>query len=283
MNSTIKLEFSSKFFNIKDTLECGQVFRFVRFDKGYIVFSLDKCCYCYNQNDVSVIECLEQDAKYFYNYFDLSCDYETIFNQALRENVDILSTSAKLGRGIRILKQDPIETLISFIISQNNNIPRIKGIIEKLCTALGEKRTQFNYTYYAFPNIERMAKEDLSFYKSIGLGYRAEYVRQLAEDIINGLNVYELNKLNTNDLKKSLLNIYGVGPKVADCVLLFGFHRSDSFPVDTWIEKVYRENFNGKLLSRAKITKYFTDRFKNNSGYYQQYLFYYKRSLEKNK
>jgi N-glycosylase/DNA lyase len=279
MERRIKLEFNSEFFNVKDTLECGQVFRFIPFEKGYKVFSLDKCCYCYNTGDLAVIECLENDKDYFIKYFDLERDYSSIYNSATTEN-EVLSISASLGKGIRILNQDPVEVLFYFIVSQNNNIPRIKKIIEKLCNALGERKNQFNNIYYAFPSISILANQPSEFYQEIGLGYRAEYVRQLAISINNGFNVSALSSLPTQELKKRLLNIYGVGPKVADCVLLFGFHKSDSFPVDTWIEKVYKENFNGELVNREKISKFFVDKFKDNAGYYQQYLFYYKRSLE---
>ena len=126
-----------------------------------------------------------------------------------------------------------------------------------------------------------MGSQSVDFYKSIGLGYRADYFYSLANRIKDGFDVNSLDVLPTKELKKELLSIYGVGPKVADCVSLFGFHRSDAFPVDTWIEKVYREDFSGELTDRTKIADYFTDRFKDNSGYYQQYLFYYKRSLQK--
>lgn len=283
MDNVIKIVYDSEFFNIKDTLLCGQIFRYLEFKEGYLVFSVDKCCYCYAQGDNSIIECKIEDKEYFENYFDLKRDYSKIYSGAINEKVSILTVSATLGKGIRILNQDPVETLFSFIISQNNNIPRIKGIIEKLCARLGQKRTQFDYTYYTFPSISDMAGQDLEFYKSIGLGYRAEYVRRLAVEFLNGFNIKEYNALPTKELKRQLVSIHGVGGKVADCVSLFGFHRSDSFPVDTWIEKVYKENFDGKLTNREKITDYFVQRFGENSGYYQQYLFYYKRSLEEKK
>lgn len=279
----VKIKINSEFFNIKDTLECGQVFRFVPYEKGYKVFSIDKCCYCYNEQDLAVIECLNKDREYFENYFDLSRDYKKIYDFALQQNIGILTKSANLGKGIRILNQNPVETLFSFIISQNNNISRIKGIIEKLCFLLGEKSSFLEQEYYAFPTCEKMARQDLSFYKSIGLGYRAEYVRNLAINCINGFDLNKYNNSDTPFLKKMLIEIYGVGPKVADCVALFGFHRSDSFPVDTWIAKLYKENFNGTLTDRNKIADYFTSMFKYNSGYFQQYLFYYKRTLEKTK
>lgn len=276
------MRYSGEYFCVKDTLECGQIFRFIPYSKGYKVFSRDKCAYCYNQNGEAIIECNRQDEDYFYNFFDLERDYSCIFNSAKEQGFDILNKSATLGKGIRILNQDAEETLFSFIVSQNNNIPRIKGIIEKLCINVGEKKSFLGEEYYAFPTASQMAKKDKEFFKSIGLGYRAEYIRRLAENINGGLDVEKLRELETKKLKKALLNIHGVGGKVADCVSLFGFHRSDSFPVDTWIEKVYREDFKGNITDREKITEWFNARFKENAGYYQQYLFFYKRSLEKN-
>ena len=277
-----KIVFKSEYFNILDTLECGQVFRFSPYKQGFLVMSKDKCCYAYTANNDTVIECNDCDYQYFYNYFDLNRDYAKIVKSALNQNIDILSLSAKLGKGIRILNQDPLESLFSFIISQNNNIKRIKGIIEGLCASLGDKKSFLGVEYYAFPSARVMATKDESFYKSLGLGYRAEYIRRLAEEVDKGIiQIERLKDLSTQELTKSLISIYGVGPKVANCVTLFGFHKSDSFPVDTWIEKVYKENFKGKLKDRNKICMEMTQRFKEDAGYFQQYLFYYKRSLEK--
>jgi len=277
-----KIIVQSEFFNIKDTLECGQIFRFVEHEKGYLVYSLDKCAYCYNDGNNAYIECEKADEEYFKNYFDLDRDYSAIFNAALKENINILTDAATSGKGIRILRQNTEEMLFSFVVSQNNNIPRIKGIIEKLCVALGEEKEFCGEKYYAFPSVEKMAKKDVEFYKGIGLGYRAEYIRRLAESIASGkITPKNFNTLNTKELKKALVSIHGVGQKVADCVSLFGFNRSDSFPVDTWIEKVYKDDFKGNITDRAKIADYFVERFGLNSGYFQQYLFHYKRTKEK--
>ena len=273
--------FDSENFNIKDTLECGQVFRFRKFKDGYLVFSRDKACYSYTFGDKTYVECEERDKAYFYNYFDLDRDYSKIVDSAVETNIDILTKSAKLGKGIRILKQDQTETLFSFIISQNNNIPRIKGSLEKMCRSLGERKSFMGEEYFTFPDCEKLAEKDLDFFKDMGLGYRATYIKNLASDIANGkINLGCFNDLPTNFLKKALTGIYGVGPKVADCVSLFGFNRTDSFPVDTWIQKVYQQDFNGKLTDRNKIAEWFVNKFDKYSGYFQQYLFYYKRSLE---
>ena len=276
-----KIIVSSEYFCVEDTLSCGQIFRYKQSGEGYIVFSLDKACYLYEQDDSTIILCEDEDKDYFYNFFDLDRDYKTICDFALNDEFSVVKKSASLGKGIRILNQNILETTFSFIVSQNNNITRIKGILERLCSSLGEKKSFMGQEYYAFPTAEKMAKESEEFYKRIGLGYRAGYIKNTAVSVINGLNLAQLSYLNTKELKKELVKIKGIGAKVADCISLFGYHRADSFPVDTWIEKVYKEDFFGTLTDRDKITDFFIERYGEYSGYIQQYLFYYKRSLEK--
>ena len=272
--------FPAEYFNVKDTLSCGQVFRFFKAEDGYNIISLDKCAHLSEKNGFVTITVEDKDEEYFKTYFDLKKDYSEIVSFAFSEKDEIVRKSAALGKGVRILRQDKTETLFSFIVSQNNNIARIKGIIERLCAALGEKREFMGEEYYAFPSVVSMAKASLDFYKSIGLGYRAPYVKQLAEEMESGLNINEFSALDTPSLKKRLTSIYGVGPKVADCVVFFGFNRTDAFPVDTWIEKVYVEDFKGTIKDRKKIAEYFVEKYGKNAGYIQQYLFYYKRSLK---
>lgn len=274
-----KLSFNQDFFNVKDTLSCGQVFRFYPYKSGYKIISADRCAYVYNDGGYAVIECEKQDEEYFSEYFDLTRDYAKIYSAA-KDFGGVLSCSAEAGKGIRILRQNKTETLFSFMISQNNNIPRIKNTIEKLCAALGEAKEFCGETFYGFPSVSAMANADLEFYKSIGLGYRAEYVLSLAKKIDAGYNVEALSDLETPLLKRELLSIYGVGEKVCDCVLFFGFGKTDSFPVDTWLEKVYKEDFCGEIKDRKKISSYFTGLFKENSGFFQQYLFHYKRNIQ---
>ena len=276
-----KIVYDGKYFNVKDTLFCGQLFRFRAAEKkdGFYVNALDKRCLCYNDKDSAVIECEDIDAEFFNGYFDLKRDYAAIVKSAEKEE-GVISRSATLGKGIRILNQDKTEALFSFIISQNNNIPRIKGIIERLCDGIGEEKEFLGEKYRAFPTVSVMAEQSLDFYKSIGLGYRAEYIKRLAADFDKVFDENEFSALPTTELKNRLLGIYGVGDKVANCVTLFGFHRSDSFPVDTWIEKVYREDLKGEIKDRKRISEYLATRFGANAGYIQQYLFYYKRSLE---
>ncbi len=275
------IKFDSTFFNVQDTLTCGQFFAYEQFRLGYLVRALNKFCYCYNFGDSAYIECNDEDEAFFRDFFDLERDYESLYRKALSENSAFLNLCVEKGKGIRILRQPKTENLISFMISQNNNIPRIKNSVKYLCEKLGEKVEFYGKTYYAFPEIEKLAKQDVSFFKDAGLGYRAEYLKELCQKLAGGLDLEKFALLSSEKLKEELLKIKGVGDKVASCVTLFSYSRFDSFPVDTWIEKIYRENFDGKLTDRKKISSYFTDKFGEESGIIQQYMFHYKRNLER--
>lgn len=269
---------SNKYFKSKDTLECGQIFRYQKEAGAYTVFSKDNIAILKDTgNDVEIVS---NDTNFFKSYFDLSKDYGKIIDR-LKINA-LMEQAIEFGKGIRILKQDPFETLISFIVSQNNHIPRIKSIIERLCERLGQKKAFNGITYYSFPDPATMSKQTVDFYREIGAGYRAEYLTDTATKIANGFDLESLHSLDSSAARKKLCTLLGVGPKVADCVLLFAYNKQDVFPVDTWIKKVYYEHFDGNknIISGIKISEYFTDIFKDLSGYAQQYLFYFKRSYQ---
>ncbi len=271
----MKFDYDSTYFNAKDVLECGQIFRFEPFGKGYKVFSADKACYVYTEGCKTVAEC--DDCDYFYNFFDLERDYAAIIAKARQYGIPVLDDACDKAKGVRILNQNPEEMIYSFIISQNNNIPRIKGIISRICEGLGEKREFMGEEYHAFPSSSALAAKPPEYYKNLGAGYRDVYLAETSARIA-AEGIENLKALNAAELKKQLLTYKGVGPKVADCICLFGFGKADSFPVDTWIEKLYREDFKGELTDRNKINAYFTSLFGEYSGYVQQYLFYAKRS-----
>lgn len=270
--------FPSVYFNAKDTLECGQTFRFEPFENGFFVTAWDKACYIFTCGATTTIECPDEENDYWKNYFDLETDYSKIVERAKGYDVEFLTLSAESGKGVRILKQREEEMIISFIVSQNNNIPRIKKILNAICQNLGEKKSFLGREYYTFPTMEKLAGADESFFSSIGAGYRAKYLVFAARKLRDE-GVERLKELDTAALKTELLKFLGIGEKVANCIILFGFSRP-AFPVDTWIEKLYRENFGGTLTDRGAITRFFEDKFGADSGYIQQYLFYYKRSKE---
>lgn len=276
----VNLIYPSEYFNATDTLECGQIFRFVKNGDGYNLFSADKMCKIVTSGEQTVITCEKNDEQYFCNFFDLNTDYANIVSRACESGYPILAKAAKLGKGVRILRQNTQEMLFSFLISQNNNIPRIKSIIEKLCAALGEQKSFNGESYYAFPTLNALDGASVDFYKQIGLGYRAEYIKNLSAQLKEGV-LCEIADKDAASVKKRLMQIKGIGEKVADCACLFGLYKTESFPVDVWIEKIYKEDFCGTLSDRKKITAFFTQKFRSYSGYFQQYLFYYKRTLEK--
>ena len=267
-----------EFFDIEDILECGQVFRFKKLgDKDYIIHSLDKRAHIYNgAGNTVIIDCGGgKDAPYFYNYFDLDTDYADIQKRLAETAGDnpaehgFLMSAVKHGGGIRILRQDKTETIISFIISANNNIKRIQGIVERLCAALGKDMGGF----YAFPTLSALAKSDKKFYNDIGAGYRDGYLYETSKVLADGFDLSAVDLADTETALKLISRLKGVGPKVADCVLLFAYRKFDVFPVDTWIAKVFNR-FYGGCLDRREIRRLLVAKYGCLAGYAQQYLFY---------
>jgi len=270
-----KITYPAGEFCPKDVLECGQIFRFKKFKDGFFVVSGDLACYIHSDEKNTFVEC--ENADYFYNFFDLGRDYAAIIDKLKSFDIPVLTHAVEAGRGLRLLNQDPREMIFSFIISQNNNIPRIQKSLEAICKSLGERKEFLGEKYYAFPKTAALAGRDKAFYKALGLGYRDEYIQKTAERLQKS-GVEYLKNLDDLALRKELLTFRGVGGKVADCIALFGFKRTSGFPVDTWIEKLYLEDFRGKPAAREAIAKYFCDMFGEYSGYAQQYLFYAKRA-----
>ena len=206
------------------------------------------------------------------DYFDLSTDYNQIKEDLWK--YEIMKKPIEFGSGIRILNQNLFETLISFIISANNNIKRIKVILNRLREALGEKIAE---NVYSFPSFQILKEQNEEFFVKCGAGYRAKYLVKVLTQITPEI-LEEWKSLDTMTLRNILISLAGVGPKVADCVLLFAYHKGESFPVDTWIAQMYNQYF-GKCDNREFMRKDLVERFGTLSGYAQQYLFYYTRSL----
>ncbi len=253
-------------FNIKQTLESGELFRYKINPSHAIVYSLDKQAILYQEKDKIIIE--NEDKNYFTNYFDLNCDYSKI--KAELKGLPMMDKAIEYGYGIRILRQDIVETIISFIISANNNIPRIQGILNRICSN------------NKFPQLVELAKLTESDFKAMGAGYRASYLQKTIKILLdNKINLSLPNDMNGIDANKFLCdNLIGVGPKVADCILLFAYHKMDVFPVDTWVKKIYEDLFRQTTTPKI-IRQKLIDLYGDNAGYAQQYLFYHKRNGSK--
>lgn len=256
-------------FNIKHILDCGQVFRYRNTGNCYTLFAKNYNCLLRNENDRVIIE--TDNVDFFVNYFDLTNDYSVI-KKELIENYDGISDAVKYGYGIRLLNQDPYEMIISFIISANNNIPRIKKIIERLCENLGEK-TEYGY---AFPTPEKLASAEKSLFSSIGAGYRDDYLYCTSKQLLE-TNLDDIKNADTETARKMLMSFKGVGKKVADCILLFAFKKTDLFPMDVWSKRIYSAMGYEEDFDIGRMGKKLVDRFGALSGYAQQYLYYYFR------
>lgn len=260
-------------FNPKHILECGQFFRYFKIDEGrYVAISGDVSVLIEEVEDGFILHTKNPSA--IKRLFNLDEDYAKIKAELVKDAV--ISKVLPYAEGLRIMKTELFETICSFIISANNNIKRIKLIIERLCKAVGRRVDD----YYAFPTIEDFRGLDEVFFRSIGAGFRAKYLAELYENY-NEFIKEDVENLTTEELRARLMQFKGVGRKVADCILLFAYNRMDVFPVDVWMERVYYENFGSERVKRDKIPEILVNRFGNLSGYAQQFLFYYKTVAEK--
>ena len=250
-------------FNPQHILECGQVFSYSKEGEVYKVFPQNHFAEIFATE--TGYEIVTTEPEFFEEYFDLKTDYSLIKDKLSK--FKILKAPIDFGYGIRILKQDLFETLISFIISANNNIKRIQLILGRLRDRLGGG---------AFPSYEKLKAQSVEFFTEVGAGYRAQYLYNVLRQV-TPQQLRDWQTLDTENLRKNLLSLYGVGPKVADCILLFGYGRGDVFPVDTWIYQMYN-TFYPKLDNREQSRNNLVAEFGQLSGYAQQYLFYYQRS-----
>lgn len=274
-------------FELDHIFECGQCFRWNKQEDGsYIGVIKDGVMQVKKQNSSNEIviqgKCNGDIKEMANKYFDLETSYEAIKNK-LSKIDDYLKTSIEFGNGIRILNQDLWETIISFIISANNNIPRIKGIIERISQAYGKEITYQGKKYYTFPSPEQLSKATVQDLRKLGLGFRDQRVYDTTKLILNGeINLEELKTEETEKLREKLLTLPGVGPKVADCIMLFGMHRFEVFPIDVWVRRVMNELYikqeDENKVNKKEIEKLAQEKYSDLAGLAQQYLFYWKRA-----
>ena len=262
--------------------ECGQAFRWKKLDEeAYRFIFRDMVLEARATDDAIEIIGDFRDEKDILNYFDLNTDYDAI-KKTLSANDEVIRKAIDFGGGMRILKQDPFETYISFIISANNQIKNIKNTIKKLSQMYGEKlNNPFDEEeYYAFPSpaaLSNAKPEDIKEYARAG--FRSERIVIASKMVQEGIiNFEELKERSVDDIRKTLLEVPGIGEKVFQCILLFGLGRTDSFPVDVWVKRVMEElYYGGEERNKKLIQEDGMKRFGDLSGYAQQYLFYYMR------
>jgi len=255
-------------FSTSHTFECGQCFRWNKDEDGaYVGVAFGHAAKIFKRRACLYISgTMDEFEKIWRPYLDLDRDYDALRHRFAVD--DFTRAATAFGSGIRMLKQDPWETLCSFILSQCCNIPRIKKMVEALCENFGDPLDFEGKKLFTFPSAEKIAELSLSNLDVLRSGYRAPYVLSAARAVADGEIVFEeLYSMPTCDARKKVLSLNGIGPKVADCFLLFGLQKFDAFPVDTWIKKA-------QILYPGKLDP---SRFGPYAGIAQQYLFFYAR------
>ena len=264
-NSDIILK-DVKCLDVRLSCDCGQAFRWRVKEDGTVHGTVGKKAVDILQSEDKIIffnTTKEEFENLWLPYFDLERDYESILD---RFDDKYLKKALREFFGIRILKQNEWEALCSFIISQNNNIPRIKGIIERLCFTFGEKINEEDYSFPSYEKIADLKEEDLA---PLRAGFRNKYILDAARKIKSGeVDIEKIKKLSLDEAREELMKIKGVGKKVADCTLLYGFGRMESFPVDVWVKRIVEELYPEGL----------PECIKGNEGIAQQYLFHWRRN-----
>lgn len=260
-----------KDFDIMQIAESGQCFRWNKIGEMEYrgIFNGNVCDVKQVGDKVFVSGVSEED---FLNYFDLKRDYSKI--KKFYSDDFVLKDAIKYGSGIRILNQDKFEILISFIISANNNIPRIKKSVEMISQRYGKKIYD---NFYAFPTPLELSVATEDELKECGVGFRARYIYKTCRDILNGFDLERVADFSTAECKKELMKLTGVGSKVAECVMLFSMGKSDAFPVDVWIKRIMEELYIKHEVSLKEVENFSKDKFKEYAGIAQQYLFFYAR------
>lgn len=263
-------------FNIQQISDSGQCFRWNRIGEMHYrgIFN-GKVCEIFQHGNILDVSGVTKDE--FNCYFDIDRDYSQIKELYARDK--ILKDAISLGEGIRILRQDNFETLISFIISANNNIPRIKKSVELISMRFGKKIYD---NFYAFPNMHELSNVTEDELRACGVGFRAKYIVNTCRILLSDEHMLErISDFSNEECKRELLSLQGVGPKVADCVMLFSMGKVDVFPVDVWIKRLMEELYIHKETNIKEIATFGRSQFGEFAGIAQQYLFYARNTIKR--
>lgn len=276
----IKLE-DIKDFHATHIFECGQCFRWIKeIDGSYTGTAMERVINVASDIEKSIVTIqntnLEEFHSIWFDYFDLGRDYGKIKQELSKE--PILSEAISHGQGMRILKQSSWEMLISFIVSANSNIPKISKSLGLLSELYGSPMEYKGKTFYAFPTLEQLEKADLQGINLCKAGFRCKYILDAVKKVRWGeINLEEISKMDITSARKELMKVNGVGPKVADCIMLFSMSKHAAYPVDVWVKRVTEHYFLGKTVAIKDIQALAEEKFGELAGFAQQYMFYFAR------
>jgi N-glycosylase/DNA lyase len=258
-----------EYFDLRQIWQSGQCFRMEQLSENrFLVIASDRCLEVVQTGTMIEFFCEEEEFEMFWReYFDLDGDYGA-YQERINPKDTYLVSAADFGRGIRILKQDLWEMIVSFLISQQNHIPRIRRCIQTLCIQYGKEKSSLSgQHYFTFPNPEDLKNATVEDLLACGLGYRAKYIKQAAERVAKGeVSLAEIQTLPYQEAREVLLSFYGIGVKVADCICLYALHQLEAFPVDTHMNQALNAHYKRGFPKR---------RYQGIQGVLQQYIFYY--------
>ncbi len=294
-NEPVEITFSQPYMDLLQIADSGQCFRMVPLktpqtgdpkETACSLISAGHYCELAQNREKITLFCISQDEAFWKNYLDMDTDYGAII-ASVDPSDQYLKKAAGFGKGIRILRQDLWEMIITFIISQQKAIPQIRQAVEDLCRSYGTAGVNFRgHTYYSFPTPDELSRASLEDLKAHRLGYRAKYIYQVCRDAVSKrLDLDALKSMPYRRAMDYLMRFYGIGEKVANCICLFGLHHIDAFPVDTWIKKILMKEYwkdTYKDLPKNRLyTTIIRDHFsmyKGCAGVMQQYIFFYERT-----
>lgn len=265
-------------FDLKSTITCGQIFRFIEEDNNFTVIIKDRVINLKEDGDFIIIESSNEEnlEEVINDYFDLNRDYEKIEKEIINKDQKI-KEAIIFSKGLRMIHQDPFETLIAYIISQNNRVPSIANALDLLSLNYGEKITFKGKEYYLFPTINNLSKLSIEDFRNCKVGFRDKYLYSIMECINNKkLELDKIDDMSGDEALKYLVEFKGIGMKVASCILLFAYQKFDVYPVDTWVKKFMKEDYN--IEGESNIRKFTNETYKEYSGLAIQYMFNYKRN-----
>lgn len=259
-------------FDLDSTLTCGQIFRYEKYDNSYIVILKDRVISLEIDNDYILIDSNKQDdlEEVVIDYLDLNTDYNEIINELSKDK------KLRCNKGLKMIHQYPLETIISYIISQNNRVPSIARSLNLISQRYGEKVIFRNKEYYLFPSLEKLKKLSIEDFRNCKVGFRDKYLYGIVHSDLDINKIYGLSTIEALDY---LMDYNGIGLKVASCILLFAYKRYDVFPIDTWVKKYMMDEYN--IEGEKNIKKFAKEKYGKYSGLAIQYMFNSKRNEEK--
>lgn len=274
------MKMNIKNFNLKDTVTCGQIFRYIEeLDDSYTIILSDRVINIKQDNNILYIDSnnMNNIENIINDYFDLNRDYEKI-NKEIITYSDEFKNIIDLSNGFKMIHQSPFETIIEYIISANNSVPSIRNSLNLIAHKYGKKILFRNKEYYLFPGYNDLKNVSVDEFRTFKVGFRDKYLYNIVQKLNNNeIDLNNIYNMSTQEAFEFLMHNPGIGPKVASCILLFAYQKFDVFPIDTWVKKYMLENYN--IKNEKSIRKYIEDTYHEYSGIVIQYIFNYNRNL----